>query len=321
MSDDDRGDPQAASRLEFAILQTIIYADIFDYPLSADEIHLRLIGLKKQQQEVQAQLQNSEWLGARTERVNGYYALRGRGEEISGLRTSRQESSARLWGQARRFGRLMAHLPFVRLVAVTGALAVDNSDIGDDIDYLIVSAPGRVWLVRAGCIVIVRMARIFGVYICPNYLLSERVLDQPKQDLFAAHELVQMVPLAGEAMFTTMRKINAWSAHFLPNASVDYKLESDAAPRGLGCLAQRLGEWLLAGRLGNRIERWERERKLRRFEAAMRKPGSAALLDAERIKGHFDDYGAPALLRFTQQLKSFGITAAEDQFNLPTMSL
>ncbi len=214
----------------------------------------------------------------------------------------------------------MAHLPFVRLVAVTGALAVDNSDIGDDIDYLIVSVPGRVWLVRAGCIAIVRIARIFGVHLCPNYLLSERVLDQPKQDLFTAHELVQMVPLAGEKIFTTIRKTNAWSAQFLPNASVDYKMESDATPRGLGRLVQHVGEWLLAGRLGNRIERWERERKLLRFEEAARKPGSAALLDAERIKGHFDDYGAPALQRFRQQLKSLGVPFAEDQFNLPTMS-
>ncbi len=104
MSDDDRSNPQVASRLEFAILQTIIYADMFDYPLSTDEIHLRLIGLQKALQDVHVKLQNSEWLDTRTERVNGYYALRGRGEKISGLRTSRQESSARLWGQARRFG-------------------------------------------------------------------------------------------------------------------------------------------------------------------------------------------------------------------------
>ena len=97
-------------------------------------------------------------------------------------------------------------------------------------------------------------------------------------------------------------------------------MESDATPNGLGRLVQYVGEWALAGRLGDRIERWERERKLLRFEADVQKPGSAALLDAECIKGHIDDNGAPVLERFRQKLKTFEVSSAEDQFNLPTMS-
>lgn len=299
-------DAPPASPIEAAVLKTLLYADMFDYPLTKSEVHRRLIGVALSRAQLESTLQDSRWLARRVERVNGYYAVNGRGPEVTALRSARAESSERLWRSARLFGRLIAQLPFVRMVAVTGALAVDNADAGDDIDYLIVTTPERVWLARALCIVYVRLARLAGVHLCPNYLLSERALDQPHRDLFTAHELAQMVPLSGRPLVERMRSENDWSAHFLPNAA-GREVAFDYTPRGVGRLLQWTGELLLGGRIGLALERWERSRKLRQFAPAVRRPGSAAVLDADRIKGHFDDYGGPAMARFREQLASYGL--------------
>src|SRR5687767_14654331 len=149
-----------------AILRTLLYADVFDYPLMLAEIHHYLIaapaGDKPAPAAIEAALRSSPWLATRVTRVNGYVTLRDR-EAIGALRDERRRHSAQLWPHARRWGRRLGYLPFVRMVAVTGALAVDNSPQGDDIDFLLVTVPGRVWLARALAVIVVRLARLRGV--------------------------------------------------------------------------------------------------------------------------------------------------------------
>ncbi len=240
-------------------------------------------------------------------------------ENLAALRQARAAPAARLWQDARKYGNLIAHLPFVRMVAVTGALAMDNVEADDDIDYLIVTAPGRVWLARALTILVVRLARLAGVNLCPNYLLAETSLQLDERNLFVAHELAQMTPLAGHAVYWQMRAANGWAAGYLPNAisapvasdcgakqsNRSNRLEPDAGPRGPG---RRWLEWLLAGRLGDAVENWERRRKLERFQAQLRLPRSAAVLDEAHVKGHFDDYGRRTLESYERRCAEHCIT-------------
>lgn len=294
--------------VEEAVLRTVLYADLFDFPLTTDEIHRYLIGLRLAPEAVQAALDSSAWLGERLLRANGYIAARSRAEAVTTLRDRRRAASQRILRAALGWLRLVAALPYVRMLAVTGALAMGNSDAGDDVDLLIVAARGRVWLARALCILVVRLARLFGVRLCPNYVLSESALAQSPRNLFVAHELAQMLPIAGGDIYRRMRDANRWSEGYLPNAPTRPINGSDAAPHGLARAAQALIEAALAGRLGDRLERWERERKLVKFAPQAQRPGSAALLDPDHVKGHFDDYGGPLLARYGQRLAEFGIT-------------
>jgi hypothetical protein len=292
------------TRAEQAILRTLLYADIFDYPLTPTEIHHYLLGTTAAPEAVQAALNTSPWLAARVTRVNGYIAVAGRAA-LGPLRDKRRQHASSLWPRARRWARLIGCLPFVRMVAVTGALAVDNAPPGDDIDFLIVTAPDRVWLARALAVGLVRLARLCGVGLCPNYVLSQSALAEERRNLFVAHDLAQMVPLVGQALYAELRAANGWAAAYLPHAHRPLRAEHDLAPRGLLRALQRLAEVFLAGRLGDGLEAWERRRKLRKFSEAAQAAGSAAILDAQRVKGHFNDHGVRVLREFESRLARY----------------
>ena len=287
-----------------SILRTLLYADVFDYPLSAAEIEHYLLGDPSALGQIGPRLQSSQWLSQRVTRANGYYTARGRAE-LAALRDQRRSDSQRLWARARVWGLRLGALPFVRMVAVTGALAVNNARTGDDIDFLVVTAPGRVWLTRALCIALVRLARLFRVGLCPNYVLARSAIAQEQRNLYVAHDLLQMVPLAGFTVYEEMRAANRWAEDLLTRARRPLHHEPELRPSPLLGLLQRLGEWLLRGWLGDRLEAWERRRKQRKFAPAAQIPGSTALLDSDHVKGHFHDHGRAVLRAYEERLARY----------------
>ncbi len=295
--------PPIYTELEDAILRTLLYANVFHFPLTQAEIHRYLIGCSADEAGIARTLASSTRLQRFIMYTDGYYALCN-DEEIIGKRQAKQDYLARLHRRAKRYGQLIAALPFVRMVAVTGALAVDNPrGPADDLDYLIVTRAGRVWLTRALVILLVRLARLRGVRLCPNYVLAEDALEQERQDLYTAHELIQMRPVYGFGVYTEMRRVNRWSDLHLPNTAIDVNERSQPETRRI---LKQFGEWLLGSRLGDKLESWEQHRKLRKFERAAQTPGASFKLDAQHVKGHFNDYGGPALSKYRAFLLEYG---------------
>jgi len=292
------GDPQARVVAD-AVLATLAYADVFDYPLTAQEVHRDLVAVRATLEQVAAALASVPELRC----TDGYYALPGR-EGIVATRRRRAAAAAALWPRARRWARALAALPFVRMVAVTGALAVENVDAGADIDYLVVVAAGRVWVCRALVTALARLASLRGAALCPNYLLSVDALAIPLRSLYTAHELLQMVPVAGQATCATMLEANRWIAGFLPNAYPARAPEEEPGPVG-GALA-RLAEATLRGRLGNALEvRLQRLQtaRLRRKIAAGQLGGREASFGADGYKGHFDAHGERITRAWTARVR------------------
>jgi hypothetical protein len=135
------------SPLEIAILRTILYADVFNFALTPAEIQHFLIHDQPTTYEQIAQaLHHSAYLRQHLVIKDGYVACR---EELIEQRQTREQASQHLWPQAVRYAIWLGRLPFVRMVALTGALAMHNAAADDDdLDYLVVTATNRVWLAR-----------------------------------------------------------------------------------------------------------------------------------------------------------------------------
>ena len=308
--------PEARSPLQAAILKTLLYADIFDFPLLETEITHYLIEARATPEAVHAALTGDGWLAERITARDGFYCLRGR-EDTVARRRERDRASAALWPTARGWGQVLACLPFIRSVIVTGALAAGNPARDDDIDYLIVTAPGRLWLARALCTTIVRLAGLTHQRLCPNYLLAETRLALDERNLFTARELAQMKPVYGSRVHQRMRDENDWAAAYLPQARYPQASGAHDEPGLIGRWLKSAGEHLLGGRWGERVEGWIQRRKITQLKREAPAHADTIVLSPDCCKGHFDGHGRRILDAYAARLARYQL----DEANTPASEM
>jgi hypothetical protein len=288
-------------------MRTVLYGDVFDYAMTVEEIHHFLIhDCPVELDTIRAALDSS--LRDLLVIEQGYVACADRAHLIA-LRFSRAEIARKMWTPALAWGERLARIPFVRMVGLTGALSMYNPDSPeDDLDYMLVTAEGRVWMARLFAIVLVYIGRLRGVTICPNYVLAENALEQNKPDLYIAHEITQVIPVYGVDLYQRMRLVNPWTVRHLPNAAAPFYHNTERQPGRLWGAFKRGLEFALGGKLGDALEAWERRRKLKRFESSLKTSGGAAELDNQRVKGHFNDHGQRVLDEYHDRLKRYDLS-------------
>jgi hypothetical protein len=238
-------------------------------------------------------------------RVGDYFVLPAR-EEIVSIRVQREVRSRKLLPRAIQYGRILGALPYVRMVALTGSLAVLNVSNVVDFDYMLVTAPGRLWTARAFAIALNRFARVQGHTLCPNLIISENVLEWPVQNLYSARELYQMIPITGFDVYSRLMDANQWVRSFLPNAVMGSGVST--VPHGRVPALQSLFEFPLRGKLGESIEYWEMNRKIARF-SRQQGFGEETVFNAEICQGNFDHHGGWTKQALEKRLAEFELVS------------
>ncbi|MAU00154.1 MAG: hypothetical protein CL608_23690 [Anaerolineaceae bacterium] len=292
--------PTTLTKLEQAIWRTVAYVDLFDYPLTAVEIHRYLDSVPATASEVARMLVGSAALTDHLSHHAGFFCLPQR-EEIVEIRHERRRRAQQLWPEAVRYGRLIARLPFVRMVAVTGSLAMNNVAEDADIDYFLVTENGRLWLTRALVIAIVRLAARRGVILCPNYFVAESALTLPERNIYTAREIVQMVPLFGHDIYKQLRQHNCWASQFMPNADGPPLVQiPEPEPASW---PQTVAELPLRTPLGAWLEQWEQARKIEKLRSQQNGSGES-LFTAVICKGHFQAHQQRTLTAYQHRLNT-----------------
>lgn len=206
-----------------AILRTLAYADVFDYPLTKEEIWKFLISEKKVSfEKIHKELEPKN---LPVDSEGKYFFLKGRNKIVK-TRKIREKWSDKKLKVARRVAIWLKMIPWVKMVAVTGALSMKNAKKDDDIDLFFITDTDRLWLSRG---IVVTFLRLFGLYrrpqkvkdmICPNMLLDEAHLRVPKkeQNLFTAHEVCQLKLIwQKENLYQKFLEENQWAKKYLAN--------------------------------------------------------------------------------------------------------
>ena len=245
--------------LERATLLAVLYADLFDYPLTRKELRQSLIGERASSAALESVVESltGDYLEhtavdcGELESEGGFVTWLGRSEIVE-TRLRRRRLSADRWRQARRFARWLARVPFVRCIAVCGSLAVENGDTEGDIDLFCITAPRRLWIVQLSAMVLRRFAALGGTRVCPNYLVTLDHLEVYPRNLYLAHEITQVMPLSGGEAYDRFIAANGWALRVLPNTDLDGR--KGRLERQHIAASTRWCERLLSGRLGEVLD-------------------------------------------------------------------
>jgi glycosyltransferase involved in cell wall biosynthesis len=300
--------PAGLSAPEWALLATVVYADLFESPLQVEQALSASLGVAFDEAELRKTAKSPALSALLTLHPNGYLVLKGR-EHLVDAMPEREALTRTLLERNRATLSSLSSLPFVRALVVSGGVAHKNPGARPDVDFFVVAARGRAYTAYTGLFLTTKLTGTRQL-ICPNYLVDESELAIAyHRDLFTAHQLVCALPFTGQRTYEALCRSNdAWVRRFFPAfAPRAAPSESGADLAGAGeprpAVLQSLGEialWPLAPVLEGLL-RWGWRFRLRRRAAAAL--GGDVVLGDGILKLHLSDYRRRVMERFAVRLQ------------------
>jgi len=291
------GRPADAADLEDAILRTVVYSSLFDYPLTAGQVAHALAGARATDREVLQAYRASEPLRDAVDYREGFFFPIGRAELI-GRRRAREAGSRRLLDRYRHVLKLIGLVPWTRLVALSGSAAHLNVERGGDIDLFIVTRGPRAWSVTLAIVLLTKALGCRRTF-CANYVITDEALAVGQPDLFSANQIIHLRPVVDDGTFARFVAANPFVTRFYPGFTPMSPLEA-FTPGRIGLALKRAVEKVLSLGLGHLLETASRcvyGRYLRSRAARWRSPEQVEL-EADRLKLHGQSHRRAVLEQF-----------------------
>jgi hypothetical protein len=142
------------------VLKTILYFDVFSYPLKEEEIVLLSRDNNNDLQTLSA-LKELHKQGIVKNKDDFYYI-----EDSSKIERRKKGNilAEKRLKTAMRYSRIMSWFPYVRAIMLSGSISKGYMGENDDIDYFIVTQPGRLWITRT-------FLTLFKKYSCSTHIV------------------------------------------------------------------------------------------------------------------------------------------------------
>jgi hypothetical protein len=212
------------SPLADSIKKTLSYFAVSDYPLTKEE----LFGYLWQPPIINYEDFLTNGLVG-TEEKNGYYFLDSESDVVEKRRERLLVCEQKL-KIAIKAARKIRSIPFIRAVFVCNTIGAGTASQKSDIDFFIITAPKRIWLVRFFANLILKFwgLRVSAKHtkdkVCLSFFVDENSLNLDNlrvvnDDVYLIYWIHQLIPVFDpDNICERFLKANNWTTKFLPNA-------------------------------------------------------------------------------------------------------
>jgi hypothetical protein len=231
-----------------SILKALAYFDIFQYPLTRNEIR-QFLDKPVTGSELDDILNNlliDEWIFF----YNGFYCLQDNPLPAC-KRINGNQRATELLPKAQEIGRFLYRFPFVKAIGISGSLSKNFADDRADIDFFVITKANRLWIARTFMHLFKKLTFLTGRqhYYCMNYYIDEEALLLSDRNIFTAIEVKTLLPVSGDFTFWHFFGANQWADEWLPVCDFRKQSHKDPKPR-----FKRFAEWIFNNKLGNFID-------------------------------------------------------------------
>lgn len=293
--------------IEKSILETLAYFDIFQHPLIKDEITSLCISPqnpKELEHRLKALISEKKCYS-----YSGYYSLQSNVKQLVLARKSKEKRAQLYFKKLPRYSKIIKSFPFVRGVAISGSLSKSVMHEDGDIDYFIISAPGRLWICRT---LLILFKKIFLLnskkYFCVNYFIDEENLEIIDKNIFTAIEINYLASIYNHQLIERMKAHNSWTKSYFPTFKHSLKLEEIKKNERL----KKYLELPLKGKIGDQLDFLLMKRTYKRWSKKFKHFDSSKLELTMRSnrgvsKHHPRDFQTKVLKEYSKRLEQLNL--------------
>jgi len=237
-----------SDQVESGVIRTLLYFDIFHYPLTLEEM-IKFHPEKSSRNDIVnaiSHLRNKLVVF----KLDNFYSLHP-DNAFAQRRMAGNELAKKRLQTAKKFSWLISKFPFVRSIMLSGSLSKDYMEINSDIDYFIITEPGRLWLTRG---LLALFKRLFLLnshkFFCTNYLIDSQSLEIEEKNIYTAMETATLIPVYGKALYEKFVTKNQWTKSHLPNMELHRTAFIAEKPSSF----KNIVEKILSGSLGEKMD-------------------------------------------------------------------
>jgi hypothetical protein len=237
------------AQLSESILKVIAYFDMFNHPVTMEEIHqfLDQSVRNKDLEPALHQLLDKQLIW----RLGRFYSLRN-DPQLEHRRLNGNMLAVKRLKLAMRISRVLAWCPYIRGIGISGSLSKNVAHKESDYDFFIITAANRLWIARTFQYFFVKSFSWLGLryFCCLNYYIDEQALEIEERNIFTATEAITLLPARGRRSFQHFSAANQWVHDFVPNAAFRKVPGKEISSWPL----KRCIEWMLNNRIGDRLD-------------------------------------------------------------------
>lgn len=315
--------------LRNSILATVVYYDIFEYPLTLLEVYKFLVNPARVSRitgglgpielgdisEELDHLVSSKIIGTR----NGFYFLNGK-EELYSLRMEKHKTAERKWKKFLKQVKCLSLAPYLRGVFASGSMAINNTTEESDFDVLVITKSGRLYTCRLFLWLISsllgsrrkRDEKVSPNKLCFNHYLTDANMALTHQSIFNAQTYVNLKPVMIEPpLIDEFFASNLWLNDYVYN----FRIQKDFARRSVRPSAvlrffARMAEFILDSFLGDIFEKIIKNFQQKRISSnpVTYEPRGRVVFTERELEFHPRSFEGVVIERYNKGLRRLGIS-------------